>query len=44
MIALACNGERSAALAQFDVCRDLLLQELGAAPEAATVDLYERIS
>lgn len=43
MLALARNGERSAALTQFELCRDVLLEELGTEPEAATVSLYEQI-
>jgi DNA-binding SARP family transcriptional activator len=40
---LAVNGQRSAALAQYEVCRSMLTRELGMAPEAATQHLYERI-
>jgi DNA-binding SARP family transcriptional activator len=40
---LARRGQRSAALAQFDVCRQQLAQELGVEPEAETVHLYEEI-
>lgn len=37
------NGERSAALAQYESCRRLLQQELGVEPEAETTTLYEQI-
>jgi predicted ATPase/DNA-binding SARP family transcriptional activator len=40
---LALSGQRSAALAQYETCRHLLQQELGVAPSAETVALYERI-
>ena len=37
------NGERSAALAQYENCCNMLQQELGVEPEAATTTLYEQI-
>ncbi len=37
------NGERSAALAQYESCRHRLAQELAVDPEAATIALYEQI-
>lgn len=40
---LAANGQRSAALAQFRVCVDLLAEELGVEPEPETVALAEAI-
>lgn len=40
---LAGDGQRHAALAQFDQCRQLLADELGVEPEAETVALAERI-
>jgi len=40
---LALRGERSAALAQFEKCRQALAEELGVEPGAATVTLYEQI-
>jgi DNA-binding SARP family transcriptional activator/tetratricopeptide (TPR) repeat protein len=43
MRALALNGQRTAALAQYEVCRDILQQEFGVEPSAQTVRLYERI-
>ncbi len=38
---LALNGQRSEALAQFDLCRRLLAEELGVEPSPETVKLYE---
>jgi DNA-binding SARP family transcriptional activator/predicted ATPase len=43
MRALALNGERSAALAQYDTCRRLLAVELGVEPAPETTRLYEQI-
>ncbi len=43
MLLLALSGQRSAALTQYDSCRNMLLEELGVEPAAATVDLYEQI-
>ena len=40
---LALNGQRSEALAQFDLCRRLLAEELGVEPSPETVKLYEEI-
>ena len=40
---LAMEGERSAALAQYETCRRILAQELGVEPMAETTALYERI-
>ena len=40
---LTANGQRSAALAQFRVCADLLAEELGVEPETETVALVEAI-
>lgn len=40
---LALSGNRSAALSQFEVCRGLLTAELGVAPSAETIALYEQI-
>lgn len=40
---LALDGERSAALAQYEACRRVLSEELGVEPAAATVALYEQI-
>jgi DNA-binding SARP family transcriptional activator/predicted ATPase len=40
---LARNGQRSAALAQYEVCRRVLADELAVEPAAETVALYERI-
>ena len=44
MLLLAFSGQRSAALNQFEVCRRLLAEELGAEPTRDTVDLYHRIA
>lgn len=43
MLALALSGQRSAALAQYDVCRAILHRELGIEPETETQHLYLRI-
>jgi DNA-binding SARP family transcriptional activator/predicted ATPase/tetratricopeptide (TPR) repeat protein len=40
---LALSGQRSVALAQFETCRHLLQRELGVAPAAETIRLYEQI-
>jgi DNA-binding SARP family transcriptional activator len=40
---LALDGQRAAALAQYETCRRLLHQELGVKPSAETTRLYERI-
>jgi len=40
---LALNGQRCAALAQYEICRRLLREELGVEPAARTQKLYERI-
>src|SRR5436190_5480495 len=40
---LALSGQRSAALAQYERCRQALLEELGVEPESETTELYERI-
>jgi predicted ATPase/DNA-binding SARP family transcriptional activator len=40
---LSRTGQRSAALAQYDVCRQALDEELGLAPARETTALYERI-
>ena len=40
---LATVGNRSAALAQFEACRQMLDAELSVAPSAETVALYEQI-
>lgn len=40
---LALAGQRSAALAQYEVCKRSLKAELGVEPAAETVALYERI-
>lgn len=43
MVLLARNGERSAALAQYETCRRLLKRELNVEPSAETTALYRRI-
>jgi DNA-binding SARP family transcriptional activator/predicted ATPase len=43
MILLARSGQRSAALAQYDLCRRVLLDELGVEPLPETTALYTRI-
>lgn len=40
---LALDGQRSAALAQYETCRRVLAEELNAEPTDETVTLYERI-
>jgi predicted ATPase/DNA-binding SARP family transcriptional activator len=40
---LAATGQHTAALRQYEQCRRLLRDELGATPEAATTDLYRQI-
>lgn len=43
MLLLARSGDRSAALAQYETCRQILAQELGVEPMAETTALYRRI-
>ena len=43
MLLLAQDGQRSAALNQFETCTHLLVEELGVEPGPETVALYERI-
>jgi len=43
MILLAQSGQRSAALAQFEICRRYLTEELGVEPSKETVQVYEQI-
>ncbi len=43
MRALALDGQRSAALAQYETCRRVLAEELGVEPSAETRDLVEQI-
>lgn len=40
---LAKSGQRSAALTQFIVCRDILANELGVEPESETIELNDQI-
>ncbi|MDX1523288.1 MAG: BTAD domain-containing putative transcriptional regulator [Anaerolineae bacterium] len=43
MQVLTLNGQRSAALTQYETCREVLAGELGVEPSAETTALYERI-
>jgi len=43
MRTLARSGQRSAALAQYEICRRTLVDELGVEPSAETQTLYQRI-
>ncbi|MCJ7549254.1 MAG: tetratricopeptide repeat protein, partial [Anaerolineae bacterium] len=43
MFALALDGQRSAALTQYQVCHRRLRDELGIAPTAKTTTLYEQV-
>jgi len=43
MLLLARNGRRSAALAQYETCRQLLAEELGVEPGSETTAFYEQI-
>ncbi|MBI5651075.1 MAG: tetratricopeptide repeat protein [Chloroflexi bacterium] len=43
MVLLAHSGQRSAALAQYEICRRILRDELNVAPAADTTALVERI-
>ena len=40
---LALDGQRSAALAQYETCKRILAEELGVEPSAQTRDLYDQI-
>ncbi len=40
---LAWSGQRTAALAQYETCKQVLADEFGVEPELRTVQLYERI-
>ena len=40
---LAADGQRSAALAQYETCQRLLAEELGVGPSEETTKLYEQI-
>ncbi len=40
---LAQTDRKPQALSQFDICRQILADELGTAPSAETISLYERI-
>jgi DNA-binding SARP family transcriptional activator/predicted ATPase/Tfp pilus assembly protein PilF len=43
MLLLARSGQRDAALAQYETCRQVLVEEFGVEPAVETVALYERI-
>jgi len=43
MQVLALGGQRSAALAQYQICCRSLAEELGVVPSEETVTLYEQI-
>ncbi|MBE7551606.1 MAG: tetratricopeptide repeat protein [Anaerolineales bacterium] len=43
MLLLARDGQRSAALAQFEICRQMLADELEVEPGTETIALYEQI-
>jgi predicted ATPase/DNA-binding SARP family transcriptional activator len=43
MRGLALSGDRDSALAQYEICRHVLEEELGIEPEVQTRTLYERI-
>jgi predicted ATPase/DNA-binding SARP family transcriptional activator/predicted negative regulator of RcsB-dependent stress response len=43
ILLLAQSGQRSAALAQYELCRQALSSELNVEPDAATLDLVARI-
>jgi predicted ATPase/DNA-binding SARP family transcriptional activator len=43
MCLLAQAGQRSAALAQYETCRRMLVEQFGVKPSAATMKLYEQI-
>jgi DNA-binding SARP family transcriptional activator/predicted ATPase/Flp pilus assembly protein TadD len=40
---LALDGQRAAALAQYEACQEILLQDLGIEPDQETTALYQRI-
>lgn len=43
MLLLALNGQRGAALAQYEACRRVLAKDLGVEPTRETIALYEQI-
>lgn len=43
MILLTLNGQRPAALAQYELCRETLKQQIGITPDPETTQLYEQI-
>jgi WD40 repeat protein/DNA-binding SARP family transcriptional activator len=43
MVLLARSGNRSAALVQYEICRQILAKELSLEPETKTIALYQQI-
>jgi predicted ATPase/DNA-binding SARP family transcriptional activator len=43
MVALASDGQRSAALAQYEICRRILARDLDTTPDPATTSLVARL-
>ncbi len=43
MLLLARSGQRNAALQQYEACRQILSEELGVEPAAATTELFTRL-
>lgn len=43
MLLLALNGQRGAALAQYETCRRILAKDLGVEPTRETISLFEQI-
>ena len=43
MMLLASSGQRSSALQQYDICRQILAEEFGVEPEVETTTLYHQI-
>ena len=43
MMLLASGGQRSSALQQYDICRQILAEEFGVEPEVETTTLYHQI-
>lgn len=43
MLMLVRDGQRGAALAQYDICREMLAEEFDVEPGVETIALYERI-
>ncbi|MCP4416073.1 MAG: tetratricopeptide repeat protein [Chloroflexi bacterium] len=43
MLLQALSGQRTAALTQYETCRDVLMEEIGVEPSEATTTLYQQI-